>query len=67
MQNANQVPTEDVAYEIEAVLAWHDEDAKAAIATLLADCRHLRQQLAFVEGAMSTGMTRGWKPSYERD
>ncbi len=57
----------DLAYEVEAVLAWHDEDAKAAIATLLEDCRHLRQQLALAEGAMSAGMTRGWRPSYERE
>ncbi len=26
--------------EIEAVLTWQDEDARAAIATLLADIRH---------------------------
>lgn len=67
MQPAKPIPTEDVASEVNAVLAWHNEDAKAAIATLLDDCRHLRGQLALAEGAMSAGMTRGWRPSYERD
>ncbi len=53
--------------EIEAALAYHDGNAEATIATLLEDLRYLRQQLALAEGAMSTGMTRGWRPSYERD
>lgn len=58
------VPAE---WEIEAVLAWHDENPRAAISTLLSDIRHLRHQLALAEAAMSTGMTRGWRPSYDRD
>lgn len=53
--------------EIEAALAYHDGNVEATIATLLEDLRFLRQQLAWLEGAMSTGMTRGWRPSYERD
>jgi predicted aldo/keto reductase-like oxidoreductase len=53
--------------EVEAALAYHDGNAEATIATLLEDLRFLRQQLALAEGAMSTGMTRGWRPSYERD
>ncbi|EJZ21466.1 hypothetical protein NE852_09975 [Rhizobium sp. Pop5] len=57
----------DHAWEVEAVLAWHDDNAKAAIRSLLDDCKHLRQQLALAERAMSRGMTRGWKPRYERD
>jgi hypothetical protein len=57
---------EDLSWEVEAVLSWHDEDAKAAIATLLQDCRHLRSQLALAEGAMSRGMVRGWRPSFDR-
>lgn len=40
---------EDLKWEVEAVLAWHDEDARAAIATLLLDCQHLRLQLALAE------------------
>ncbi|MGN7295409.1 hypothetical protein [Rhizobium sp. SAFR-030] len=55
-----------LAEEIEAALAYHGGDARAAVATLLDDCRHLRLQLALAEGAMSRGMTRGWRPSFER-
>lgn len=57
----------DERWEIEAVLAYHDEDARAAITCLLDDIRHLRRQLALTEGAMGRGMTRGWRPSYDRD
>lgn len=53
--------------EVEAALAYHGGNAEATITTLLKDLRFLRQQLALAEGAMSTGMTRGWRPSYERD
>ncbi len=53
-------------WEVEAALAWHDEDARATIATLLLDCKHLREQLAMAEQAMSRGLTRGWKPTYQR-
>jgi hypothetical protein len=41
---------DSVAYEVEAALAFHDDDPKAAIATLLADIRHLRSQLALAVG-----------------
>lgn len=44
---------EDLKWEVEAVLAWHDEDARAAIATLLLDCQHLRLQLALTQDADS--------------
>ncbi|TAU88701.1 hypothetical protein [Rhizobium leguminosarum] len=57
----------DQAWEVEAVLAWHDDNAKAAIRSLLDDCKHLRQQLALAESVMSRGMARGWVPRYERD
>ena len=57
---------EDPINEVEAALGWHDGDARAAIATLLDDCRHLRLQLALTEAAMSRGFTRGWTPSSER-
>ncbi|MBY5566466.1 hypothetical protein HFO55_04245 [Rhizobium leguminosarum] len=57
----------DQAWEVEAVLAWHDDNAKAAIRSLLDDCKHLRQQLALAERVMSRGMARGWMPRYERD
>ncbi|MEF3128743.1 hypothetical protein [Rhizobium leguminosarum] len=61
---ADELPPE---CEIEAVLVWHDDNARAAIGTLLDDIRHLRHQLALTEGAMSRGMTRGWRPIYDRD
>lgn len=51
---------------VEAALDWHHGDARATIATLIEDCRHLRSQLALAEGAMSRGMTRGWQPSFDR-
>ena len=52
--------------ELEDVLAYHEGDALAAVQTLLDDCKHLRRQLVLTEGAMSRGMTRGWKPSFDR-
>ncbi|MCS0460638.1 MULTISPECIES: hypothetical protein [Rhizobium] len=57
---------EDVDFEVQAALAWHDDNVNATIATLLEDIRHLRQQLVLTERAMSRGMTRGWKPMLER-
>ncbi|NKK70217.1 hypothetical protein GFM13_07435 [Rhizobium leguminosarum bv. viciae] len=57
----------DQAWEVEAVLAWHDDNAKAAIRSLLDDCKHLRRQLALAESVMSRGMARRWAPRYERD
>lgn len=57
---------DEVAGEVEAVLAYHGGNALAAIQTLLDDCRHLRGELVLVEGASSRGFTRGWRPSYER-
>lgn len=63
-QEAHPLPDLD---PIDAALAWHAGDARATIATLIEDCRHLRQQLALTEGAMSRGMTRGWSPSFDRD
>lgn len=56
----------DLNWEVEAALAWHDEDARATIATLLLDCKHLREQLALAEQFMSRGLTRGWSPRYQR-
>ncbi|WP_457579216.1 hypothetical protein [Ensifer adhaerens] len=56
----------EVIDEVAAAIAWHDGDAQAAIRTLLADCKHLRQQLALAEISMSLGFTRGWRPSADR-
>ncbi|MBY5666307.1 hypothetical protein [Rhizobium leguminosarum] len=46
------------------VFAYHRGDMHAAIDTLLED---IRRQLTLAEAAMSRGMTRGWRPSYDRD
>lgn len=56
----------DLEREIEAALAGHDEDPRATIATLLLDCKHLREQLALVEQFTRRGNTRGWSPQYQR-
>ena len=53
--------------EIAEVLAYHQGDAQAAIGTLLNDIRHLRWQLVLTECAMGRGITRGWRPIYDRD
>ncbi|MFB2553908.1 hypothetical protein [Ensifer soli] len=53
--------------EIDTAIAWHGGDARATIGTLIEDCRHLRQQLALAEIAMSCGFTRGWRPTPDRD
>ena len=53
--------------EFNDVLRYHDGDAGAAVRTLLEDCRHLREQLALTQMGMSTGFTRGWTPSFDRD
>ncbi|MBX5045288.1 hypothetical protein [Rhizobium lentis] len=66
-QERRDQASSDREWEVEAVLAWHDDDAKAAIRSLLDDCRHLRRQLALAERVMSRGMARGWTPRYERD
>lgn len=51
---------------IDEALAWHNGDARAAIATLIADCAYLRWQLDLAARAMGAGFTRGWHPSGER-
>ncbi|WPE19984.1 hypothetical protein ShzoTeo12_11640 [Shinella zoogloeoides] len=53
--------------EIDEALAWHDGDARAAIATLLADCAYLRSQLDLAGRVMGAGFTRGWRPNPERE
>ncbi|KQX15210.1 MULTISPECIES: hypothetical protein [Ensifer] len=56
----------EVIDEVAAAMAWHDGDAQATIRTLLADCQHLRQQLALAEISMSLGFARGWRPCADR-
>lgn len=56
--------TEECVDEVAAALARHN-GAEATIRTLLADCRHLREQVALAEISMSLGYTRGWRPERE--
>ncbi|NEJ10322.1 hypothetical protein GR238_33675 [Rhizobium leguminosarum] len=60
-------PSAELDYEVEAALAFHDDDAKATVATLLSDIKHLRFQLALAQSAKSYGMTRGWLPKFDRE
>lgn len=57
---------DDLAWAVEAELAWHDGDAKATIADLIKDRQFLRQQLELADFAGSKGFSRGWRPAYER-
>jgi len=57
----------DATNEIDDALAWHDGDARATVATLLADCAHLRKQLSLTRLAVSSGFVRGWRPAPDRD
>ena len=50
----------------ESVLRAHGGDAKAAIRDLLADADFLRDQLWIASNLMSKGISRGWRPKYER-
>ncbi|MDE1157983.1 MAG: hypothetical protein PW791_06845 [Neorhizobium sp.] len=64
---ANPVfPAQSEADAIEAALAWHGGDPRATIETLLADCGHLRVQLAAARNCISRGLTRGWLPEPDR-
>lgn len=53
--------------DVDEALSWHDGNARATIATLLADCAYLRWQLSLANGAMSSGFARGWRPQTERE
>lgn len=63
---AQKQPSADVFDPIEAALAYHNGDVRATITTLLADCRHLREQLVIAASCVSKGLTRGWTPEFER-
>lgn len=51
---------------VDQAIEWHDGDLHATIATLIDDCRFLRDQLDTAQKCMSSGLTRGWKPRSER-
>lgn len=60
-------PKKDGEDAVCAALAWHEGDALETIATLLADCAHLRHQLELTRSAMGRGFVRGWEPAQQRD
>lgn len=64
---AHDIPYSEPVDEIAVALALHNGDVHATIGMLIEDCRHLREQLALTQIAMSIGFTRGWTPSFERD
>ncbi len=51
---------------IEAILATHDGNARAAIEDLVHRIQHLRYQLSLASAVMSKGITRGWAPSLDQ-
>ncbi len=53
--------------EVAMAISFHDGDVRAAVRTLLKDCKHLREQLALAQICMSVGFSRGWMPSQDRD
>jgi hypothetical protein len=58
--------SEETMTPVDEAIEYHDGDMRATIATLIKDCRFLREQLAVARSCMSTGLTRGWKPELER-
>lgn len=54
-QAAEKLAEDALKGEVDAVVAFHDGDIRAAITTLLLDCRHLRLQLALRDGGVSRG------------
>ncbi|AGA07327.1 hypothetical protein CN151_23475 [Sinorhizobium meliloti] len=65
-KDQNTSPLGEHLDDVAAALGWHGGDAEATIRTLLADCKHLREQLALAEIALSVGFTRGWRPTCDR-
>ena len=49
--------------EVAAALAAHHGDVCQTVRSLLSREQALLEKLAFAEGCMSKGFTRGWKPS----
>lgn len=62
---AEVTPAEEVDLA-DSVLKAYGGDARAAIRELLLDADFLRDQLYTASCIMSAGMSRGWKPRYER-
>ncbi|WP_082910109.1 hypothetical protein [Sinorhizobium glycinis] len=65
MLAAQSLP-EEIIDPIEEALSFHEGNARVTIATLLADCGHLRQQLRTAKACISRGFTRGWRRGIEK-
>jgi hypothetical protein len=65
--NAEAAVLEELEFDpVEAIIAAHDGDARAAIGDLVRRIQHLRFQLSLASTVMSKGMTRGWQPSMDQ-
>ncbi|NKL24036.1 dehydrogenase [Rhizobium leguminosarum] len=51
---------------IDAIIAAHNGDARAAVTDLMHRIQHLRHQLSLSSAVMSKGLTRGWQPSLDQ-
>lgn len=50
------------ANEVDEIIAHFGGDPRQALSMVLADCRHLQEQLWLSSQAVSLGFTRGWHP-----
>jgi len=57
---------QEIIDPIDQALTYHGGDTRATIATLLADCGYLRDQLILARRCISRGLTRGWVPEVDR-
>lgn len=64
-QHALDITVEEADFAT-SILEAHNGDAVAAIRSLLLDADFLRDQLWIAASLMSSGISRGWKPQYER-
>ncbi|WP_245339514.1 hypothetical protein [Rhizobium sp. CIAT894] len=65
-QIAETLAEETLREEVDAVVAFHDGNVRAAITTLLLDCRHLRLQLALTEEMTGRSPAAGSRATYRR-
>ncbi len=52
--------------EIDEALAYHQGDARATVAALLAERDFLLREIEYATLAMSYGFSRGWKPANQK-
>jgi hypothetical protein len=66
MTEPMKAPAGEAMPNVDEILAEFRGDARAAIASLVADVAHLERELSFASLAMGFGFTRGWRPSRSR-